>query len=187
MSQKQLKKVFSKFFTENGKLAIIISILEILIGLFFLVRGIYLYPHLFSYKEADEMFGGLADFYIYKEDIYCQVFLNSIILLAGISIWINKKSFWFLNQIILIIFLSTMPLLMIADCFFSPDLAEIIIAIILVIITTVILLSIFILINRKINNENYLLKIGVTNKLRVISQVLGVICSAIYSYLPMMI
>ena len=179
-----MKKIFHKIFTENSKFAVTISFLETLAGLFLFVQAMDLYPHILSYKEADEMFGGIVDFSVYKEDIYRKIFLSLIILFAGISIWINKKLFWILNQIILIIFLSTIPLLMIFDCFFPLNL---IVEIILVIITTVILLSIFILIDRKINNENYLIKIGVTNKLRVTSWILGIICSAIYSYLPMMI
>jgi hypothetical protein len=169
-----MKKILCKIFAEKKKLAIGISVIEILIGMFFFIRGIYLYFTLYSYEEADQMFGGLADFFMYKENTYSQMFLSATILFTGISIAISEKLFWILNQIILIVFL----LIGIGVCysiFWQALISPIIFA--------VVILSIFALIERKLNNKNYLVNIGITNKLRVISWILGLICFAIYCWL----
>ena len=170
-----MKKILCKIFAEKKKLAIGISVLEILIGLFFLIRGIYLYFTLYSCEEAGQMFGGLVDFIIYKENTYSQIFLSAIILFTGISIAISEKLFWILNQIILIVFL----LMGIGICyyFFSEAL------LILAIICAIIILSAFALIEKKLNNKNYLVNIGITNQLRITSWILGLICCAIYCWL----
>lgn len=46
---------------------------------------------LYSMDEADKLFGGLVDFYKYKESTYNQAFLWSILIFTGISYWVNKN------------------------------------------------------------------------------------------------
>ena len=164
-------KLIKRLLAEKGKLAISISILEILIGLYFLISGIYLYVTLLSIEEADKMFGGVVDFFMYKESTYSQIFLSSIILFSGISIYIKENLFWILNQIVLIAFLS----IGLTACFYiSSDKS------LFTILFIIIVLSIFVLIERKLNDKRYLLRIGITNKLRIVSWVMSLISSTIY-------
>lgn len=85
--------------------AILIPYIEIIIGTILLSLEVHDYMTLYSMDEADKLFGGLVDFYKYKESTYNQAFLWSILIFTGISYWVNKKLYWILTQTFLLLVL----------------------------------------------------------------------------------
>ena len=76
----------------------LIPFIEIIAGIIFLCLEIHDYRTLYSMAEADAMYGGLADFCKYKENVFCPAFFWIIVILTGISYWKNKKLYWILTQ-----------------------------------------------------------------------------------------
>ena len=89
----------------------LIPYIEIIIGIILLSIEVYDYFTLYSMAEVDAMYGGIVDFYKYKENTYCPAFLWTILTLTGISYWISKKMYWILTQtfIILLLLKATLP------------------------------------------------------------------------------
>ena len=76
----------------------LIPYIEIIAGVIFLCLEIHDYRTLYSMAEADALYGGLADFCKYKENVFCPAFFWIIVILTGISYWKNKKIYWILTQ-----------------------------------------------------------------------------------------
>ncbi len=76
----------------------LIPYIEIIAGVIFLCLEIHDYRTLYSMAEADAMYGGLADFCKYKENVFCPAFFWIIVILTGLSYWKNKKIYWILTQ-----------------------------------------------------------------------------------------
>lgn len=83
----------------------LIPYIEIIIGIILLSIEVYDYFTLYSMTEVDAMYGGIVDFYKYKENTYCPAFLWTILTLTGISYWISKKMYWILTQTFIILLL----------------------------------------------------------------------------------
>ncbi len=84
------------FFRQN-KIKLI-SLAEIIIGLILLVLEIRDFMILPTVQEAEDQYGGPVLLFKYKENTYSQLFLWTMLLLTGISYWINKRIYWVLNQ-----------------------------------------------------------------------------------------
>ena len=59
----------------------LIPFIEIIAGIIFLCLEIHDYRTLYSMAEADAMYGGLADFCKYKENVFCPAFFWIIVIL----------------------------------------------------------------------------------------------------------
>ncbi|MBD3591202.1 hypothetical protein [Bacteroides sp. GM023] len=70
----------------------LIPYIEIIIGIILLSIEVYDYFTLYSMTEVDAMYGGIVDFYKYKENTYCPAFLWTSLTLTGISCIINSQS-----------------------------------------------------------------------------------------------
>jgi len=95
-----MKKIFERIKNKP----ILKPLMEIAIGLTFLCIEIRDYLTLYSFAEADQLYGGLVDFVKYKENTYSEIFLWSILVLTGIFFWINKKIYWIFTQVFLLLF-----------------------------------------------------------------------------------
>lgn len=85
----------------------LIPYIEIIAGVIFLCLEIHDYRTLYSMAEADALYGGLADFCKYKENVFCPAFFWIIVILTGISYWKNKKIYWILTQaLVFMVFLE---------------------------------------------------------------------------------
>lgn len=80
----------------------IIALIEYLLGFVLLSFEIKNYLQLPTTKEIDEQFGGFVDLFQYKESCYKNLFLYSLLIITGLSFWMNKKLYWGLTQILLI-------------------------------------------------------------------------------------
>jgi len=80
------------------KITQLLPFVEIVVGIIFLCFEIRDYMTLYSMAEADKLFGGLVDFYKYKESTYSQIFFWGTVILTGMSYWMNKKLYWVLTQ-----------------------------------------------------------------------------------------
>ena len=82
----------------------IIAFIECLFGIILLSNEIINYVHLFSIKEINDQFGGVVEWFKYKESCNKNIFLYSLLIITGLSFWINKKLHWGLTQMSLITF-----------------------------------------------------------------------------------
>ncbi|WP_291529218.1 hypothetical protein [Bacteroides sp. UBA939] len=79
----------------------VIAFIELVLGLFLLLREVDDYIRLPTTQEVDEKFGGIVDLFKYKESCYKNFFLYSLLTTAGLSFWINRKLHWGLTQMLL--------------------------------------------------------------------------------------
>ena len=79
----------------------ILAYIECLVGLILLSKEIVSYVQLFSIQEINDKFGELGEWF-YKESCYKYFFLYSLLIITGISFWINRKLYWGLTQVLLI-------------------------------------------------------------------------------------
>ena len=70
----------------------IIAATEFLLGLILFSKEIINYFHLPTIKDVDNQFGGIVDFFKYRESCYKNLFLYSLLIITGISFWMNKKT-----------------------------------------------------------------------------------------------
>ena len=88
----------------NADFLSIIAFIECLFGFILLSNEIINYVHLFSIKEINDQFGGVVEWFKYKESCNKNIFLYSLLIITGLSFWINRKLHWGLTQISLITF-----------------------------------------------------------------------------------
>jgi hypothetical protein len=150
----------------------LIAIIEIVCGVILLVHEIYDFITLPTTTEIDTKYGGLVDFFKYKENTYSLLYLWIVLLFTGTSYWINKKLHWTFTQISLI------------TLFFSVEFMYLMIltsdVIIFLIILSIFLLFLFIFLEIRLFRHKYLETIEVTNKIKLASILLGIFSYAIY-------
>ncbi len=78
-----------------------LPIIEIVIGAILLIREIYQFNKLPSIH--DNLYGGLVDFFIYKEDSYGLMILYAVLMLAGFLGLKNERLKWLTNWSLLIV------------------------------------------------------------------------------------
>lgn len=78
-----------------------LPIIEIVIGAILLIREIYQFNKLPSIH--DNLYGGLVDFFKYKEDSYGLMLLYSVLILAGLLGLKNERFKWLTNWSLLIV------------------------------------------------------------------------------------
>ena len=145
---------------------IIISILELVIGFCSLLFSIYGYFTSYSIKEAEEAFGGLVDFFYYKESMYKYFIFGILSLISGIFYFYNKKIHWFTTHSLIIF------------CFLSieiPFLLSIINIEFAIVFFQIILLVLFIVLEifqiKNLQKRNYLDK----KRIIILSSIFGVL------------
>lgn len=135
----------------------IIALVELLLGLIFLTNEIADYVSLPTTDTLNSQFGGRVDLFKYKESCYKYFFLYSLIIITGLSFWINKKIYWGLTHILLITLFFVVTLGLITSSSFRLGVN---------IFLGVLLLLIFCYLEIKIHNPFILKKIGITKTMR---------------------
>jgi len=80
----------------------IIALIECLTGFILLSIEIKDYLHLPTLQNIENQFGEIVTWFKYKENCYKNFFLYSLLIITGISFWINKKLYCGLTQVLLI-------------------------------------------------------------------------------------
>lgn len=80
----------------------IIALAELILGLSLFFKELNEYMHLPTALLLEEQFGGLVDWFKYKENCCENLFLYALISLTGISFWINIKLYLGLTHMLFI-------------------------------------------------------------------------------------
>ena len=146
----------------------IISLTEVVLGTILLTREIYQMISLPSVQ--DNLYGGLVDISKYQENTYSLTFLWLLLLSTGITGWINKKINWIFTQTLLITIFGIATLTVIILGQNEP-----------LFIVAFILISIgFFLLERRLYQTDFLRNLEITKQTKIISILLGLLCSVIY-------
>ena len=129
----------------------IIALAECIFGFLLLINELVSLLHLSSLQDINNQFGGTVDFFKYKESCYQYIFLYSLLLITGISFWINRKLYWGLTQVLLITIFSIINLWFMSIIRLGVDVC-------LVILT----LIVFIYIEIKMCNSSFLQTMKIT-------------------------
>ena len=148
--------------------SILIAFFKLIVGVILLSREIRDFVILPMTTEVWE----IISLFKYKENTYCLLYLWTILLISGISHWINVKIYWIFNQILLITILFAVVLR--AELIFSFYFNYFFVLLPFL----VVLLSIWI--NIKTFRKSYLKTIGIDSRMIRFSILLGVISSLIY-------
>ena len=153
--------------------SILIAFLELIVGVFLLISEIRDFIRLPKTTEMYKIYGGLAEvieLFKYKENTYSLLYLWTILLFAGGSYWINLKLHWTLNQI----FLMTLFFgIILRPEFFLPFYFKTHYLILF-------LLVLFVWAEIKLYNKSHIKKIGIGNRVKIFSVILGIISITIY-------
>ena len=158
----------------NRRIAILLKIIafaECLLGCALLLNEINVYYHSYSVHEADNLFGGLVSMFKYRESCYRNLFLYSLVIITGISFWINKKLYWGLTQVLII----TLFFVIITNLWFRsyvPILASVILSIFT--------LCIFGYFEIKMYNSLFLKTVGISNMVKWLSIFFGLLSFAVW-------
>ena len=155
----------------------LIASVELIAGAILLACEIRDFIRLPTTTEADEMYGGLVDFFKYQENTYCLLYLWMILLFAGVSYWINRKLHWIFNQIVLmtLFFVAVSELIFILYFGIHP-----ILPIIVLLTMLLVVLLVFLGIWSRMCRKSFLKTIGIRSWEKWFSVCLGVISSTIY-------
>ena len=148
------------------------EIIEIIAGIIFLCLEIHDYRTLYSMAEADAMYGGLADFCKYKENVFCPAFFWIIVILTGISYWKNKKLYWILTQalVFMVFFRAMFPFYAI-----FIELNPVVFYILPLLYSTV-----FFVVERKLFKIKQIDSVDITVKTKIMGIGIGILCTIIY-------
>jgi len=80
----------------------IIALAECLFGFVLIANEIVCLVNLPTEQDANSQFGGLVEWFKYKESCYNFIYLYSLLIITGISFWLNRKLYWGLTQVLLI-------------------------------------------------------------------------------------
>ncbi len=141
---------------------------EVILGTILLTREIYQMITLPSVQ--DNLYGGLVDFSKYQENTYSLAFLWLLLLLTGITGWINNKINWIFTQTLLITIFGIVSLIVVFLGMNEP---------LFIVVFFLILIGFFFLEKRQYR-ANLLEKLEITNRTKIISILLGLLCSLIY-------
>lgn len=84
------------------KIIIIYSVFQIILGTLLLISEVHDFIKLPTTQEADIAFGGVVDLYKYQENTYVYIYYAILMISTGLSLCIDKKSYWVANQILLV-------------------------------------------------------------------------------------
>lgn len=77
-----------------------IAIVELALGLGLFIKELNEYIHLPTVSQVEEQFGGLVDWFKYKESCYRNFFLYFLMTLTGTSFWVNMKLYVGLTHVL---------------------------------------------------------------------------------------
>ncbi|WP_282125065.1 hypothetical protein [Marinifilum flexuosum] len=140
-----------------------LPVLEIIVGITLLTRELYQLKRLPSIH--DNLYGGLVDFFKYKEDAYGLIILWSTLIIAGLFGLKNEKLKWLSNWILIIVIIGLVLVPFILALKQKEVLAIILGALLMGLVYVLILIT-----NSNLFND---LKISNTDKL--ISTIIGLI------------
>ena len=132
----------------------IVAVTEFLLGLILLSNEIINYAHLPTTQEINNQFGGLVEWFRYKESCYKNFFLYLLLIITGVSFWMNKRLYWGLTQVLLITLFFVIIINLWFMSSFRLELG--------VCLVTLSLLIIFIYLEIKMCNLLFLQTIGIT-------------------------
>ena len=138
----------------------LIPYIEIIAGVIFLCLEIHDYRTLYSMAEADAMYGGLADFCKYKENVFCPAFFWIIVILTGLSYWKNKMVFFRAMFPFYAIFIELNPVVF----YILPLLYS----------------TIFFVVERKLFKIKQIDSVDITVKTKITGIGIGILCTIIY-------
>ena len=149
----------------------LIPYIEIIAGVIFLCLEIHDYRTLYSMAEADAMYGGLADFCKYKENVFCPAFFWIIVILTGLSYWKNKKIYWILTQalVFMVFFRAMFPFYAI-----FIELNPVVFYILPLLYSTV-----FFVVERKLFKIKQIDSVDITVKTKITGIGIGILCTII--------
>ena len=150
----------------------LIPYIEIIAGAIFLCLEIHDYRTLYSMAEADAMYGGLADFCKYKENVFCPAFFWIIVILTGLSYWKNKKIYWILTQalVFMVFFRAMFPFYAI-----FIELNPVVFYILPLLYSTI-----FFVVERKLFKIKQIDSVDITVKTKITGIGIGILCTIIY-------
>jgi hypothetical protein len=149
----------------------IIAFIECLLGLILLSKELIDYVYLPTIQDANNQFGGIVDWFKYKESCYKNFFLYSLLIITGLSFGISKKYYWGLTQVLLItLFFVVIINLWITGVF------HFIISICLGTLS----LIIFIYLEIKMCNQLFLQAIGISKIIKWLCLFVGVLSCALW-------
>ena len=130
------------------------------------------YRTLYSMAEADAMYGGLADFCKYKENVFCPAFFWIIVILTGLSYWKNKKIYWILTQalVFMVFFRAMFPFYAI-----FIELNPVVFYILPLLYSTI-----FFVVERKLFKIKQIDSVDITVKTKITGIGIGILCTIIY-------
>ena len=139
----------------------LIPYIEIIAGVIFLCLEIHDYRTLYSMAEADAMYGGLADFCKYKENVFCPAFF-----------WKNKKIYWILTQalVFMVFFRAMFPFYAI-----FIELNPVVFYILPLLYSTI-----FFVVERKLFKIKQIDSVDITVKTKITGIGIGILCTIIY-------
>jgi|GEM_PF-4636838 len=166
-----INKIIEKI---KNNLPILLASIQVIIGAVLLVREIQHFTVLISRAEAIEQLISLVKS---KECTYRYFYLWTLLLLSGISYWINAKLYWVFTQIALItiFFVIVSNFILILSDSLIPLLGVIIILAVFVAV-----LFTFFKIFAAMYKKTYLKTIGIKDWMKWISVCLGIISYGIY-------
>lgn len=150
----------------------LIPYIEIIVGIILLGFEVHDYCTLYSMNEVDAMYGGIVDFCKYKEDTYCPVFLWTILTTAGISYWINKKLYWILTQVFI--------LLLLLKAIFPFYFIFIELSSIVLYILPTIYITLFIAIEAKLFKMKQIASTEISFRTKSVGTIIGLLCYILY-------
>jgi len=145
----------------------IIAIVEMILGTILLMWEVHQMSYLYSIHDP---ITEVADFFKYKEQTYSLAFLWTILLITGLSYWINKKLNWILTQVLII---------MISVNFLWPFVLHSSNSFFVILVTLLIIIGIVLL---EINEfkPKVLKEKGITRISKMIALTLGLFLSIVY-------
>ncbi|WP_321281900.1 hypothetical protein [Marinifilum fragile] len=152
-----------------------LPVLEIIVGITLLTRELYQLKRLPSIH--DNLYGGLVDFFKYKEDAYGLIILWSTLIIAGLFGLKNEKLKWLSNWILIIVIIGLVlvPFILVLT---QKEVLAIILGILL-------LGLIYVLI--QVANSNHFIELKISNTNKLISTIIGLIVVLSYWVLELRI
>ena len=158
----------------NKRIAILLKVVAItkcLLGLVLLLNEIHNYYNLYTVQETDDVLGVHVSMFKYKENCYKNFYLYSLLLITGVSFWINKKLYWGLTQVLLMtIFFVSIIYLWFAS--YIPIMTRLALS--------TLTLSVFMFFEIKMYNSLFLKTVEISKRVKVLSVLGGVLSFAIW-------
>lgn len=152
----------------------LLSVIELILGLGLLTEKIF---YIYSFKKKiNSLPEGLKEIICFSSMEYGDILLWLVLLLTGLSYWINKKIYWIFTKVFLVLILLKVCL---PYCFMSYDRISIL-------VPPLFLLLLFVFIEVKLFKIKQIETVFIDYKTKISGIVVNIICSVLYCYLELM-